>query len=100
MISNLHWNRRRNNFVLEQVCQPVESGGVELERQVLSLQVHEGLSRPRDLLLQRHGRVLEGGVTQHVVVVRRGRREAELETPGRRRLEGAFGPAFSAVGKF
>jgi hypothetical protein len=39
-------------------------------------------------------------VTQHVVVVRRGRRKAELETPGRRRLEGAFGPAFSAVGKF
>jgi len=73
LISNLHWNGRRNNFVLKQVRQPVEGGGVELERQVLSLQVNKGLGRPRDLLLQRHGRVLEGGVTQHVVVVRRGR---------------------------
>lgn len=88
----LHGDGRGDDLVLDQVPEPVERGQVELERQVLRPQLQEGLRGARDLLAEAHAGLRGAVVLNEVGVARSLGREAQLEAPRVRRLQGALGP--------
>ena len=97
-IAYLNGDRIGQQLVFEQIPEALQSGEVELERQVLRLEIDEGLRRPRDLLSQRHlGTRVE---SVDVLQPRRLSGETEAKAPRGRRLKRGLAPALSTHGEF